>query len=562
MALGLTTTGALTGCIEETFPSSYATADQVGKDPMALSTIVNSLSNYLIDYKTYGGSTDYTDAGIPGMMIARDAMCEDIPVSDASMDWYRFHPLGTCTGWGANPYYYFYTFADKINDVLKSVDIDALEGESAHMVGNLLGYRAMVYFDLARMYEFQPTSFAGLDDEAKNNGILGKTVPIIEARDYTVEELVRNPRAPFYTMYRFIMEDLNNAERLLKDYERPKVSLLDQSVIYGFKARLWLEMASRFDRSSEDLATQLAAEGSDDGYDDLEINTALDCYNKAIEYADKVIASGYSPLTSKEWHDPVNGFNKPTSSWIWGSYITTYAESPGRWYSFCTWMCSDADWGWPAGYGAYRCISKKLFDSMPDEDWRKTSWISPEDAGNASALNKYSTNNTAKFASLPAYANLKFHVPDITEYSNGLVTCVPFMRVEEMYLLKAEALYHTSGIGSAVSELEKFVNIYRYTEDTYQCEATDYNSFIEELMIQRRIELWGEGLVFFDYKRLHLGINRAYPGTNYLELYRLVTPSGYVAPWMNCYISEYAVSMKDSNFKGNPNFSGVVTASN
>ena len=36
----------------------------------------------------------------------------------------------------------------------------------------------------------------------------------------------------------------------------------DLSVVYGLKARLWLEMASRFDKSSSDLDKAIAAEDS------------------------------------------------------------------------------------------------------------------------------------------------------------------------------------------------------------------------------------------------------------------------------------------------------------
>ena len=86
----------------------------------------------------------------------------------------------------------------------------------------------------------------------------------------------------------------------------------------------------------------------------------------------------------------------------------------------------------------------------------------------------------------------------------------------------------------------------------------NYTTFIKELMVQRRIELWGEGHVYFDYKRLRLGVSRTYEGTNYPADYRINTADGHVAPWMNCYISEYAISMKDENFKGNPDFSGIV----
>lgn len=34
-------------------------------------------------------------------------------------------------------------------------------------------------------------------------------------------------------------------------------------------------------------------------------------------------------------------------------------------------------------YAAFKAISKKLFEKIPDEDWRKTTWIAPEDAGKA-----------------------------------------------------------------------------------------------------------------------------------------------------------------------------------
>lgn len=562
-ALGLLSIPLMTACIEETFPSSSATGEQVAKDPAALENIVNSLTNYTISTATYGGSTDYTDAGMPGFMMARDRMCEDSPNTSTEWDWYRFISVGTGTDWGTNPYYYFYTFIDKVNDMLKVSNPDELNDNGRHMIGNLYGFRAMSYMELARLYEFQPTGYSELDSKANSDGIMGLTVPIVEARDYTVAELVANPRAPFQTMYRFIMTDLDKAEELLDGFQRPKVSYINKSVIYGFKARMWLEMASRFDRSPDDLAKQIAAEGSDDGYNDLNITTALDCYRNAATYAEKVITDGFTPMSESEWHDPVNGFCQPNNSWVWGSYITSIEEHPRRWYAFPTWMNSDATWSWGGSYGLYQSIEANLFTKIPDSDWRKRSWISPDDAGNEAAAEKYSTNRSASdFAKLPAYVNLKFHVPNLTDYDPGLVTCVPFMRVEEMYLLRAEALYHTDGPGAAQSALDSFVNTYRYTDGSYACNASNYTDFIQKLMIQRRIELWGEGLVFYDYKRLRLGVNRAQPGTNYPETYRLVTASGYVAPWMNCYISDYAVSMKDASFKGNPNFSGVVKAAN
>ena len=41
------------------------------------------------------------------------------------------------------------------------------------------------------------------------------------------------------------------------------------------------------------------------------------------------------------------------------------------------------------------------------------------------------------------------------------------------------------------------------------------DALIEEIMIQRRIELWGEGFRFYDLKRLNLPLDRT--GANHVE---------------------------------------------
>ena len=75
-------------------------------------------------------------------------------------------------------------------------------------------------------------------------------------------------------------------------------------------------------------------------------------------------------------------------------------------------------------------------------------------------------------------------------------------------------------------------------------------------MIQRRIEFWGEGINYFDYKRLKLPVKRS-QSSNFPSGMALDTRAGYVAPWMNYYIPE---NEKDQNpaIVLNPNPSGVV----
>ena len=61
--------------------------------------------------------------------------------------------------------------------------------------------------------------------------------------------------------------------------------------------------------------------------------------------------------------------------------------------------------------------------------------------------------------------------------------------------------------------LNKFMQTYRYP--TYKNLASTKEEIIDEIIFQKRIELWGEGLNFFDVKRLNLPVTRYYSDTNF-----------------------------------------------
>lgn len=54
-------------------------------------------------------------------------------------------------------------------------------------------------------------------------------------------------------MDRFILTDLNKAEKLLKGYTRESANEANEAVVYGLKARFWLDLASRFDYQASEL---------------------------------------------------------------------------------------------------------------------------------------------------------------------------------------------------------------------------------------------------------------------------------------------------------------------
>ena len=64
---------------------------------------------------------------------------------------------------------------------------------------------------------------------------------------------------------------------------------------------------------------------------------------------------------------------------------------------------------------------------------------------------------------------------------------------------------------------------------------------LEEIISQKYVELWGEGLIYNDYKRLALPIVRNTDSSNYIEPYNTLnhTADGS-AQWLNFYIPEVA----------------------
>lgn len=554
-----------TGCIEETLPKTEATPETIEKSTSSMEYMLNGLSSYFVAYDTWGSSGNTNDWGYPCQLYMREVMGEDFPVYDASYDYWSHIESGSGLRYAAYySWFYYYKFIKNTNNVIALVPDPAnAETKAVYCLGQALGLRAMLYMELSACFEYRTTQVESLNADAQSMGVVGLTVPIVD-ENTSKTDLNNNPRVPFYTMYRFIMTDLNRAETYLEGYEQATKAHANRAVVYGLKARLWLDMASRFDREPDALAKQMSAEGSSDGYDDIGINSAMDCYAKAAEYARKAIGGGNTPLTEDQWMNSKTGFNTPQSSWMLGTYVTSKEEvNTGYYYnSFVAQIASEPTWGMPRYGSAFRLISKSLYDKISDSDWRKNSWISPDDAGKTEIPEKYRTELKGDaWSRLPAYANLKFRAGSgsISTIETGLIASLPIMRVEEMYFIRFEAIAHTEGVAAAAKEMADFLNTYRYTDGSYNCEATDLDSFITELMVQRRIEFWGEGINFFAYKRLGLPITRSYDGTNWLSSQRLNTKAGYTAPWMNYVLPEYE---RDNN-QGvilNPDPSGTIIA--
>ena len=108
-----------------------------------------------------------------------------------------------------------------------------------------------------------------------------------------------------------------------------------------------------------------------------------------------------------------------------------------------------------------------------------------------------------------------------------------------MYFIEAEATAQAGDLAEGIRLLNEFMNSYRMIDSgIYDCTARSGNldSFINELMLQKRIEFWGEGIIMYDMKRLDMPTRRGYVGTNAPAAYRLNVEEGR-APYWNIVIT-------------------------
>jgi hypothetical protein len=102
------------------------------------------------------------------------------------------------------------------------------------------------------------------------------------------------------------------------------------------------------------------------------------------------------------------------------------------------------------------------------------------------------------------------------------------MRIEEMYFIEMEAKANLD-LNEGIKLLKNFMKEYRNSQ--YDRSPASWDDFKKEYMLQKRVEFWGEGIVFFDYKRLDVGINRAFAGSNHPSVFRLGATDGRSPQW-------------------------------
>lgn len=513
--LSLALLSAVTSCDLETLPS-----DKLGTEQMTSSVdgCMSALNGVYRGFYT----TQYSDGyptenfGPASVNLAADVMGDDFIEREFGSKWFTYDHLywvrSEIHNTSDRPYTWwnmYYQFVNNANAVLDKIDTAEGTDEALRnsVKGQALALRAYAYFNLARWYQ---RTYVGHESDP---GVPLYTKP-------TVIKTEGKGRGLLSDVYKQINDDLDAALPLLKEGKaQMHKSHIDYYVASGLKSRVALVQEN----------WQVAADA------------AKEALSKP----------GLSLMRASEL---TNGFNSVgNNEWMWGSEINDTQNT--NWYSFFNHM--DAS----AGGHARSCrkvVSIWLYNRIDDDDIRKQWFVAPTQYyAFKDKKADIKAENDAQTAGLllpeeVSYNQLKFRVKAIGSWSADYL----YMRGAEMVLNRAEALCNLGQYNEARTLLSDLIGS-RYTDAAkYQThlatlsdskeltlkstESTDIKTLKDEIILQRRIELWGEGFRILDVMRLKSGFNRVYDNHNVTGVYADISikPDSW-DPIMQIPISEF-----------------------
>ena len=345
-------------------------------------------------------------------------------------------------------YRFFYRVIGNANKII--INIDDAEGpvtEKEDIKGQALVYRAFSHFILVQCFgeRYRPGG---------NNTQLG----VIIKTNNSLENL---PRSTVEEVYAQVNADLDEAITLLDHakIKRTNKSHINVHVARGIKARVML------------------AQGK---------------WQEAAAFADQVITQSGAALQADTYTTTNQRMsNMNNTEWLWGKYaIQDQAGTLRDWHSFISNMNVSYNRNTP------RVIYNKLYDKISNTDVRKKIWF-PR-AQDAATLPR---------PIIPSAGNIRNYMSNKWLLTVDTDKCadLAYMRLPEMILIKAEALARMGRFADAAAAL---YTLAKHRDSAYTLSDKTGNDLIEEIMTQRRIELWAEGFRWFDLKRLNLPLDR------------------------------------------------------
>jgi len=246
-----------------------------------------------------------------------------------------------------------------------------------------------------------------------------------------------------------------------------------------------------------------------DEYWKPDINVAYAVYTRAaLIRQDWSTASRMAPLarqghplmSQKQYMD--GGFSDENDEWIWGVYEAE--DQTIYYYSFFAYQASNASSSMQRTYPL--AISRELYDQIPVTDVRRKMWLEPTEEERKELNSAGRSTGKMYTRAFQEYGNKLYSTSLVYQYMQFkfLATFMPgggpfnIYRSAEMYLAEAEALCNMGGQDSKVQSLLNELN--KNLDPAYNCTKTGAD-LLKEVKLYRRVDLWGEGFDYFDYKR-------------------------------------------------------------
>ncbi|QPH37913.1 RagB/SusD family nutrient uptake outer membrane protein [Pedobacter endophyticus] len=448
---GLLTVLLAPGCKKEyleTAPTNQVAFEDVFSSTTNANAVINGIYAYMFTRTTATTSNAQGKPGVAGILLGIDFMGEDL--HQANLTWFTNTGEGTYvaarTDSHASNLYYYRTFYRIINNANYVLEnIDAAQGLDADK--NRIKAEAYTLRAYAYSYlvQFYGTRY---DATAKPNKQLA--VPLV----LTVADVAK-PRVSVEEIYTQIVSDLDKAIALNLTTKVNKTHA-DVWVSKGLRARVALTMQD---------------------------------YPNAIKYAKEVIDGGKYPLMSQS--DYQTGFNNNSlSEFMWCAMPTT--EQGDTFGSFYAQIAYNANTSYMRG--TPKMINSALYKQISATDVRKKMWEPIPTPTNFPLP-------TTSFKRV-GYMSRKFSVKTVGDPSLG---DVPWMRSAEMHLILAEAYARSNQ--DALAQTALFALVSKRDLSAVKSTKTGSN-LIDEIMMHRRVELWGEGFRYLDLKRLNQGLDR------------------------------------------------------
>ena len=464
--IGFAATVLVSSCAQEqleTSPTTAVAGTTMTQSNDAAMIALNGLyrSMYTSGWSTTGNT--HQCFGISAYNLMADVMGDDHIMSKQGSGWFWFDAIYnvksryTSGAWRSyDVWYAYFTYIANVNYLIAmEKDLDPADIDKMYVIGQAYAVRAYSYFMLAQTFA---RTVVGHESDP--------CVPIYT--EPTSASTTGQPRATVKEVYDVINSDIAKAVEYLQKSQNTTIDTADKSYItypvaLGIQARIALTQE----------------------------NWAL-----AAQAAEAAIATGkyrIQPVEPSSYAINQTNFinNVAADNVMWGAAII--ADQVGMYASLYAHMDFEADlYAGPSR--ASKQINKDTYALMSENDSRRC-WWDPSNPSNGDG----------------GYQQEKFHFSSLSTWLGDYV----FMRIEEMYLIAAEA-YCMQGNDTKAQEL---LNTLVKTRDaSYNCTRTgtamgkltsDRTGSLREAIIdQRRIELWGEYGRIYDIRRLKQGFKR------------------------------------------------------